>query len=173
MKSFIRLMDRVSDFCAVIAAILLFAAVLVITWMVFWRATGHSAFWEIEFSVYVMVAAIFLGSPYTLKTKGHVGVDLLGHYLPRNAARVLGIVTGLASLATCLYLAWAGWELTHDAFSKGETSGSLWNPPKWPLFAMMPLGLALTALQYVAEMSRSPEHLVPKPEDYISQPEEV
>jgi TRAP-type mannitol/chloroaromatic compound transport system permease small subunit len=58
-------------------------------------------------------------------------------------------------MAVCLYLTWKGLELTLDAFDKDETSGSAWNPPRWPLFAMMPLGLGLTALQYVAEMMRA------------------
>jgi hypothetical protein len=33
----------------------------------------------------------------------------------------------------------------------------MWNPPKWPLFLSMPLGLGLTALQYVAELFRKLE----------------
>jgi len=157
MQTFVRLMDRISVACAVIAALLLACAVLVITWMVIYRALGNSTYWEIEFAVFAMVAAIFLSSPYTLMTNGHVSVDLLGHYLPPNAAKVLGVITGNVGLAVCAYLAWAGWNLAAHAFVSGETTESTWAPPKWPLFMAMPVGLGLTALQYLAELARNPQ----------------
>jgi len=40
-----------------------------------------------------------------------------------------------------------------ESFAKGERTESMWGPLKWPLYAMMPLGFGLTALQYVALMS--------------------
>jgi hypothetical protein len=36
-----------------------------------------------------------------------------------------------------------------------ERTGSIWNPVKWPLYATMPVGMLLTALQYVAELFRT------------------
>ncbi len=42
-----------------------------------------------------------------------------------------------------------------------EHSGSTWNPLRWPFFAMMPLGLGLTALQYVADFLRPDEEAEP------------
>jgi TRAP-type C4-dicarboxylate transport system permease small subunit len=154
MSAFIRLMDRVSTGCAVLAALLLALAALVITWSVIYRALGASTYWEIEFSVYMMVASLFLASPYTLLTKGHVGVDLLGHVLPRRFAVPLGIGIAVVGLLVCAYLAVAGGVLTIESFHKGETTESTWAPYKWPLFLTMPVGLALTALQYIAELAR-------------------
>lgn len=154
--AFVRFMDRVSILCAIFASVLLACAVVVITWMVIYRAMGNSTYWEIEFSVFAMVGAIFLASPYTLKTNGHVSVDLLPHYLSPRAAKILGRTTALVGLAVCAYLAWAGGAQTLHAWSIGETTESAWAPPKWPLYASMPIGLGLTALQYVAELMRGP-----------------
>ena len=61
----------------------------------------------------------------------------------------------MLGLGVCVYLAWMGLELTLDAWRSGEGSGSSWNPKRWPFFALMPIGLGLTALQYVAEMLRA------------------
>jgi TRAP-type C4-dicarboxylate transport system permease small subunit len=133
---------------------MLLAAALVITWSVVYRALGNSTWWEIEFSVYMMVASLFLASPYCLATHGHVGVDLLSHYLPRRFNRPLAIAVGLIGLAVCVYLAWAGAELTLHAYVRGERTESTWAPPKWPLYLAMPVGLGLTALQYVADLLR-------------------
>jgi TRAP-type C4-dicarboxylate transport system permease small subunit len=156
MPAFVRLVDRLSTVCAAVAAVLLAVAALVITWSVIYRALGASTYWEIEFSVYVMVAALFLGSPYCLGTHGHVGVDLLSHYLPPRAARALGLAIALIGLGVCVYLVIAGGTLTIESFGKGDRSESSWGPPKWPLYLALPVGLGLTALQYVAELLRPP-----------------
>ena len=154
LPAFVRAVFRLSTFCAAIAAVMLALAAIVITWSIFYRAMGASTYWEIEFSVYMMVASLFLASPYCLATQGHVGVDLLSHYLPRSAARVTAIVVGLIGLAVCVYLAYVGAELTLDAFERGDRTESAWAPLKWPLFLTMPVGLGLTALQYVADLLR-------------------
>lgn len=129
-------------------------AAVVICWNVIYRATGASTYWEIEFSVYMMVASMFLASPYCLMTNGHVAVDLLSHYMPAGASRGLAIAVMLIGLAVCVYLAIMGGILTYEAFARGDHTESTWAPLKWPLFLTMPVGLALTALQYLAELLR-------------------
>ena len=154
LPAFVRAVFRLSTACAAVAALMLLAAALVITWSIVYRASGGSTWWEIEFSVYMMVASLFLASPYCLATQGHVGVDLLSHYLPKRLARPLAIAVGLLGLAVCVYLAWAGAELTLHALARGERTESAWAPLKWPLYLAMPVGLGLTALQYVADLLR-------------------
>ena len=154
LPAFVRAVFRLSTACAAVAAVMLLAAALVITWSIVYRALGASTYWELEFSVYMMVASLFLASPYCLATHGHVGVDLVSHYLPRRLARPMAIVVGLTGLAVCAYLAYAGWEMTLHAFARGEHTESTWAPPKWPLYLAMPVGLGLTALQYVADLLR-------------------
>jgi TRAP-type C4-dicarboxylate transport system permease small subunit len=154
IPAFVRAVYRLSTACAALAALMLLAAALVITWSVFYRAMGASTYWEIEFSVFMMVGSLFLASPYCLATRGHVGVDLLTHYLPARHARAVALAIAMVGLAVCVYLAWAGAQQTLHAFAIGERTESTWAPPKWPLFLAMPVGLGLTALQYVAELLR-------------------
>jgi TRAP-type C4-dicarboxylate transport system permease small subunit len=151
---FVRAVDRLAVGCAVVAAACLVLAMLIVVWMVIWRATGHSTYWEIELATYLIVATVLVGSPYTLMTHGHIGVDLLGHYMSPGARKILWRILAVAGFVVCIYLAWKGLDLTLEAFEKNERSGSAWNPPRWPFFALMPFGLGLTALQYVAEMLR-------------------
>ncbi len=84
LPAFVRAVYRLSTACAALAAAMLLAAALVICWSIAYRAMGASTYWEIEFSVYLMVGSLFLASPYCLATQGHVGVDLLSHYLPKR-----------------------------------------------------------------------------------------
>jgi TRAP-type C4-dicarboxylate transport system permease small subunit len=151
---FVRAVDRLSDALAVLASLLLIVAALVITYSIVYRALGHSTWWELEFSVYLMVTALFLASPYTLKTKGHVAVDLLAHYLPARTRYALALTVAVIGMLVCAYLAWVGGWLTYESFVRGERSESTWRPLKWPLYATMPIGLGLTAVQYVAEILR-------------------
>lgn len=161
MQTLVRWIDRLSDACAVIASLCMLASTLIVVWMVAYRAAGNSTYWEIELATYLIVAAVLLGSPFCLKTRGHIGVDLVSELLPAHGRVVLGRVLAVLGLVVCVYLAWKGFELTVDAFEKDERSGSAWNPVRWPLFAMMPLGLGLTALQYVAEMLRADDEPAP------------
>lgn len=154
MSSFIRRMDQLSDALAAVAACFLAVATLVICWMVAYRTMGYSTSWELELGIFLMVCALFLGSPYTLKTKGHVGVDLMASMLPEVYARRLQLMVLLIGLGVVLFLAWLGLEFTLHAFEKGERTESVWAPVKWPLFATMPIGFGITALQYIAEIQR-------------------
>jgi TRAP-type C4-dicarboxylate transport system permease small subunit len=155
VRQFVRFVDRLSDACAVAASLMLIAATLIVVWMVAYRSLGNSTYWEIEAATYLIVAAVLVGSPFCLKTHGHIGVDLVSHWLAPRGRRILTRILAVLGFAVCVYLAWKGLELTLEAWEKKEGSGSMWNPPRWPFFAMMPLGLGLTALQYVADFVRT------------------
>ena len=154
VPAFVRAVHRLSVACAALAAFMLLIAALVITWSIVYRAMGASTYWELEFSVYMMVGSLFLASPYCLATRGHVGVDLLSHYLPPRFAHTTAILVALVGLAVCLYLSVAGAQMTLHALAIGEHTESSWAPAKWPLYLAMPVGLGLTALQYVADLLR-------------------
>lgn len=154
IPAFVRAVFRLNTALAVVAAVMLLAAALVITWSIVYRALGGSTYWEIEFSVYMMVASLFLASPYCLATRGHVGVDLLAHYLPQRFARTASLAIAITGLVVCVYLTWAGAEMALHSLAAGERTESAWAPPKWPLYLAMPVGIGLTALQYVAELLR-------------------
>jgi len=155
VRQFVRFVDKVTDVCAVAASAMLVGAMLIVCWMVVYRALGNSTYWEIELATYLIVGTVLVGSPFCLRTRGHIGVDLVSEWLPARGRRVLRRVLAVLGLAVCLYLAWTGLELTLEAWQKDEHSGSTWNPVRWPFFALMPVGLGLTALQYVAEMFRT------------------
>ncbi|MEY3095513.1 MAG: TRAP transporter small permease subunit [Burkholderiaceae bacterium] len=152
MEQYVRGMSRVCDAMALVAALCLATATVVICWMVLYRTLGYSTSWELELGVFLMVCSLFLASPYTLKTKGHVGVDLLSVYLPPATARTLTAITLVVGLAATLFLGFLGLEFALDSFLKGERTESVWAPYKWPLYATMPIGFFMTSAQYVAEI---------------------
>jgi TRAP-type C4-dicarboxylate transport system permease small subunit len=155
LRSFNRAVEGLGTVCGVAAAALLFAAILVISWMVLARALGLQNYWELQTSIDFMVMAVFLGSAYTLRSKGHVAMELFENALPEKARRRLQIIGQLAGLAVCLYLAWVGFRMTAGVFQSNERALGIYQPMLWPRYAAMPVGMFLTALQYVVEIEKS------------------
>ncbi len=160
MRNFDRWVTRASTAMAVAAAVLLLAATLIITLMVFKRGIGLQNSWELELSIELMIGAIFLASPYTLATGGHVKMDLLDAILPARLKHKLAFLAKVAGCLICLYLGWKGWQLAQHAFATGERSLGIWQPLAWPKYATIPLGMFMTALQYVVNMHR--DYLAPR-----------
>jgi TRAP-type C4-dicarboxylate transport system permease small subunit len=154
MHHFDRWVSRAGTAMAVIAALLLLAATLIITWMVLKRGIGLQNSWELELSIELMIGAIFLASPYTLATGGHVKMDLLDAVLPARFKRKLAFVAQLAGCMICLYLGWEGLGLAQHAFVTGERALGIWRPLAWPKYATIPIGMFMSAAQYISQLHR-------------------
>lgn len=152
MLYFGRWITRISSSLAVLAAVLLLAATLIITWMVIMRSIGMQNSWELEISIELMISAIFLGSPYTLATGGHVKMDLLEVVLPKRLQPILSLITKLLGCLICLYLGWEGLGLAHHAYVTDERTLGIWQPLVWPKYATIPIGMFITSLQYLVQM---------------------
>jgi len=146
------LMGRISTALAVVASLFLLAATLIISYMVLKRTFGLQSTWELEMAIELMVAAIFLGSPYTLATGGYVSMDLVAGFLGGRGRRFWLLCLRSVGIIVCLYMAWEGLRITTDAFVSGERALGVWQPLAWPKYATVPLGMFLTALQYLADM---------------------
>jgi TRAP-type C4-dicarboxylate transport system permease small subunit len=113
---------------------------------------GESTVWQTEFTIYTIVAATLIGSPYVLLRRGHVNVDLLPIYLPHRARLVMAFVASVLGLAFCAVLAYSGFELWLEAWEGNWTTSSIWALPLWIAYAPIPIGIGLLCLQYVADI---------------------
>lgn len=153
MGAFIRLVRRLSQACGVIAAGLLAAATLVVCQMVVMRYfLGASTVWQTEFVIYSIVASTFIGAPYVLLHRGHVGVDLVALYTRGRLRLALALLGVVLSLVFCLVLAWAGGLYLHEAWAGGWRTETVWAPPLWIPLLSLPLGMGLLALQFTADI---------------------
>lgn len=152
MQTFSLSIRRLSTALAVCAGVFFLMATLIISYMVVKRYLGMQNSWELELAIELMVAAIFLGSPYTLATGGYVSMDLLAGVMSTNGRRYWRWFLRLVGITVCLYMAWEGLRITHDAFVSGERALGVWQPLVWPKYASVPIGMSLTALQYLADM---------------------
>lgn len=153
MDAFIQIVRWLSRVFGVVAAALVVMAIVVVCQMVVMRYfLGASTVWQTEFVTFSLVAATFLGSPYVLMIRGHVNVDLLPLHLSHPARVRLALAASAAALVFCVLVAWAGYELWHEAWTKGWRTDSVWALPLWIPYLPMPVGIGLLSLQYIADI---------------------
>lgn len=152
-RSLIALADGLSKLFALVAALLLIAAMLVICQMVSARyILRWPTIWQTDFVVFAATAAVFVGAPYVLMTKGHVGVDVIETTLKPAGRRRLRYVASALGLAFCAVMFVASAMYFWEAWEEGWSTSSLWRIPLWVPVLPMPIGFGLLCLQYLAEI---------------------
>ena len=153
MTKFVSFINSLSRVFGVLSAALVASAILVVCQMVVMRYfLNASTAWQTEYVTYAIVAATFIGSPYVLLVKGHVNVDLLPHYLPAPAQKILAIVASLLALVFCAVLAWQSYDFFYEALEGGWVTDTVWELPLWIPYLPMFLGLVLLCVQYISEI---------------------
>jgi len=153
--TFSSLISRISEVSGIVCAVTILISAAVLTYEVLMRYVFKTpTIWEIEFSVYLLIMATFVGGAYGLKTGAHIHIDLITYLLPPRAQARLSLATSVVSLIFCLLLAYMGWEMWWEATSKGWRSDSLWGPPLGIPYLFLPLGMTLLCLQYWVHISK-------------------
>ena len=153
MTGYIAAVRRISQLCGIVAAALIALGVLVVCEMVFVRyALNQNTIWQTDFVTWSLVAATFIGSPYVLLTRGHVNVDVLPLYLSERPRWWLALASVLMSLAFCLVLLWLAGRFWLESWEQRWVSDTMWRARLWIPYSSMPIGLAILALQFVADL---------------------
>lgn len=135
--------------CGLLAGVAFGVVAALVTLNVLLRNLGVTNFpWLLEVSEYVLYIGTFLAAPWVLRLGAHVRVDLLPGLLPAAGARLVNTVANLLGLACCVVLARHGWNVTWDAFSRGDVMFKEIVIPEWPLLAIIPLSAALLTIEF-------------------------
>ncbi|WGF87220.1 TRAP transporter small permease [Marinivivus vitaminiproducens] len=149
---FIAAVAMISTLFGIVAIVLLLAAVVIVCEVVLTRYfLGGSAIWQYEVITYAVIAATFLGSPYVLLTRGHVGVDLVPLFLPRRGRLALALLANLLGFLFCAVIAGYGFVFALTAYQTGQTAPTIAATPLWIPYASLPIGGLLLCLQYIAD----------------------
>ena len=110
--------------------------------------------WGMELAVLLFGPYFLLGGPYLLHIKGHVALDLARQRMSAAWQRRLDLVNYPVIVFFCAVLLYFSMPSAWSAWSYRETSFSAWNPPIWPVKAVVPLALLLMMLQALVEFLR-------------------
>lgn len=112
--------------------------------------------WVQDFSGWLQVGYIFLGAPFALKRGYLVRVDVLyGRFGPRLQALVDLTLSTVLFVCFAAVLIWKGFDFAHQSYRMGEVSSSgMWQGPVYPAKFLVPIGMALLALAWLAHVCR-------------------
>ena len=149
-----RSIDRCSEFIGRWVAWLVLAAVLISAANAIVRKLfnmSSNAFLEIQW--YLFAAVFLLAAGYTLLRQEHVRIDvILGRFTKRTQIWIDIVGICLFLLPFCWVVIDLSWPIVARAWRTGEMSSNAGGLIRWPVFALLPAGMALLALQGVSEL---------------------
>ena len=149
-----RAMDRLFLWTGYLSGSLFTALAFFITYDVIARKWGHvlgipTTRVTDEISGYIMALAVTWGFAYTLRTQGHVRIDVLLPYMPRRLRRVADFLAmWTTGFLACLF-AWKVWLLVIDSWQTGMRSSTYLLTPLWIPQGILGIGFSLLALAAV------------------------
>jgi len=148
-----KVIENFNHFLYIVSSLAILLSAFILTYEVIMRYVLRTpTIWEIEASVYLTIMATFLASAYGLKDGAHINIDLITRLLPVTFNAKLSMVTSVLALFFCALIAWKGWEMWWEAFSKGWKSESVWSFPLAVPYFFLPLGMTLLSLQYIIQI---------------------
>ena len=149
-----RLIDRVSEFAGRWVAWLVLAAVLISAGNAITRKAfnlSSNAFLEIQW--YLFAAVFLLASGYTLLRQEHVKIDVVSGRFSKRTQIWIDIVGLCLFLFPFIYMVInLSMPLVINAFVTKEMSSNAGGLIRWPVFALLPAGLALLGMQGISEL---------------------
>jgi TRAP-type C4-dicarboxylate transport system permease small subunit len=146
-------LDRINAVLIAASALAAAAAGCVLTWEVagryFFKIPSD---WQDELSTLLLIGATFGAAGWIQARRGHVGIDALGHVLPRAADRLRRFLADLISLAFCGFFCLRCWALLAEAWEEGQTSDSAWGPPLWIPYGLMSIGMSILVAQLLLQV---------------------
>lgn len=153
MRTYVRLIDRVSEYVGIVAMYLIFMMVAVLLLDAVTRnVINIPLHWCVELAQFTLAAYYFMGGAMTIKNGDHVRMDLLYERLSPRGKSLLDLVTIFCLLFYLSVLLYGSISSLSYAISTGETRFSMWNPSMIPIKSLMVGCIVLMILQTISEV---------------------
>lgn len=169
-------MDALSERIGLILIWLLFSTVIISTVNAIVRkvfSVGSNAWLELQW--YLFAAVFLLGAGYAFLHNAHVRIDFISARLSARARNIIDIVGILLFLAPIAWLLLQlSWPLFVNAWQSGEMSQNAGGLIRWPVLALVPLGMVLLLAQAASELVKRIaflKGLIPDPLAHAETPE--
>lgn len=161
---FCNAVDAVNRFAGVVLGFAIIAVTLTVLYEVFLRGVLNApTMWANETTVYLSAMIYLVAGGYALLYRAHVRIDVLYERFSERTRTRLDLLTFAFFALYAGALIWVGWQMGWQSFEQGETTGSPWNPPIWPVKLAIPLAGLLLILQGLANLLRDLRIASPAP----------
>ncbi len=92
---------------------------------------SYSQPWAVEYSGYLLAAALFSGAGWTLSHGGHIRVALLLQTMSPRVFRLTDLALSVFAFGIALYVSWALIENAARSYERGSVSYYLSQTPIW------------------------------------------
>ncbi|MBX3618576.1 MAG: TRAP transporter small permease subunit [Rhizobacter sp.] len=154
LLSLSRWIDRLSEFIGRWVAWLVLAAVLISAANAVVRKlfnTSSNAFLEIQW--YLFAAVFLLAAGYTLLRQEHVKIDVIsGRFSKRTQIWIEIVGLAVFLLPFVVVVVDMVMPIVIRTYESGEMSSNAGGLIRWPVFALLPIGLVLLGLQAISEL---------------------
>lgn len=110
--------------------------------------------WTAELSQMALIWGSLIAMPWILAARRHITVTALTAKLGARTKRMADAVAMIVVLIFSLIVTIWGWEIFHDSFVRGRTTGSLLDLPVWIVELAVPVGFGLLTIQAGLETLR-------------------
>lgn len=112
---------------------------------------GSNAFLEIQW--YLFAAVFLIGAGHAFMQNAHIRIDVIANKMAKRIRIYIdigGILIFLLPL--CYFMIDFSWPLVKAAYDSSEVSSNFGGLLRWPVYALVPAGFLLLALQAVSEL---------------------
>ncbi len=151
IRSYVRFMDRISDFIGSFAMYLIYLMIGVLLFdVVSDKAFGFVQNWTVETAQFTLAAFYFLAGPKTLKNDQHVRLDLIYANLSERGKARIDMVTIWIVIFYLAVMLWGAVSSLQYSWATNQRLPSLWAPSLVPIKILMVTCLVLMILQCIA-----------------------
>jgi len=155
MRNIITIIEHLSKISGKIASYMIIPLTLVVIYsVVLRRFFGDSPEWSFEVTIFIFGIMILLTGADTLRTKGHIIVDVVQPFIKGKASLILFTFVNLLVVITSFTLLIKGVELAIESTRIMEHSAhqTSFNPQIWLFKWFIPISALLLWLQSLVEL---------------------
>jgi len=141
--------DRLIDFMAFLAGLLLAGAVLIVSFEICMRYfLRRPQVWTVEVCEYILFILAFLGAPWLLKKGGHVSVDIVVERLNTKVRRYLNLLSCGVGILISTVITWFSLVTAWGCYESGVVVTKTLTIPKHYFLLFITLGYFLLILEF-------------------------
>jgi TRAP-type C4-dicarboxylate transport system permease small subunit len=150
MKTFTSLVNKLSNWGAYLASLLLVSLVcLILIEITIRHFFDMSTLIADEYSGYLYLASIFLGLAYTFKEGGHIRINIITSRLSKKANNIFDILAAIITIAILGFVLYRTILFTYDSYELEMLSEAVSETPLYLTQLVMPIGTSLFILAVV------------------------